>query len=157
MRAKIVGGLILSLGVMAAGCNDRVGGARADAKTCTPFANAAAAGNAADPTAVAPAAGGDAAAFDDCLHRWGYRLAGADDTAAIDVADAVVAACTPVLVRWNQSTLAGQPAGTSDSAVSLVTGKTGATPEDRYEMARGKALFYVVQGRAGHCAAPATP
>ncbi|OYX30450.1 MAG: hypothetical protein B7Y99_11665 [Caulobacterales bacterium 32-69-10] len=81
-------------------------------------------------------------------------MANADDTAAIDVADAVMAACTPALSRWNQSTLAAQPAGTSDSAVSLVTGKIGTTPEDRYEMGRGKALFYVVQGRAGNCAAP---
>jgi hypothetical protein len=153
MRAKIVGGLILAMGFVGAGCADRDGNGRADAKTCTPF-TATAPANAADPTAVTAPAGGDAAAFDDCLHRWGYRLAKADDTAAIDVADAVVAACTPVLVRWNQSTIAGQPAGTSDAAVSLVTGKTGTTPEDRYEMAKGKALFYVVQGRAGNCAAP---
>jgi hypothetical protein len=153
MEAKIVGGLILAASVAVAGCADRAGGARADAKTCTPFA-AATPQSAADPAAVAPAPGGEAAAFDDCLHRWGYRLAKADDTAAIDVADAVVAACTPVLVRWNQATLAGQTPGTADSAVSLVTGKTANTPEDRYEMGQAKALFYVVQGRAGNCAAP---
>ena len=153
MRAKIVGGLIMAMGLVGAGCADRDGGGRADAKTCTAFA-ATTPTNAADPTAVAAAPGGEAAAFDDCLHRWGYRLAKADDTSAVDVADAVVAACVPALARWNQSTLAGQPAGTSDAAVSLVTGKTATTPEDRYEMAQGKALFYVVQGRAGNCKAP---
>lgn len=152
MRAMIVGGLVMAMGLTAAGCADRNGGGRADAKTCTAFP-AQAAANPTDPSAVVAAPGGEQAAFDDCLHRWGYKLAKSGDDAS-DVAEAVVAACTPVLARWNQSTLAGQPAGTSDAAVSLVTGKTLNTPEDRYEMGRGKALFYVVQGRAGNCTAP---
>jgi hypothetical protein len=156
MRAKIVGGaLVLAVGLVAAGCAERNGTGRTagvgDSKICTPFAQAGTTPT--DPTAVGPAAGGDAAAFDDCLHRWGYRLAKSDD-AADDVAVAVLAACTPVLSRWNQSTLAAQPPGTADTALSLVTGKSGNTPEDRYEMGRAKAQFYVVQGRAGNCAAP---
>jgi hypothetical protein len=154
MRGTIVGGLVLALGLTAAGCADRDGNGRADAKICTPFAAQPAATNANDPAAVAPAPGGEQAAFDDCLHRWGYKLAGADDTAAVEVADAVMAACTPVLARWNQSTIAAQPPGTSDTAVSLVTGKTGSTSEDRYEMGQAKGLFYVVEARAGHCKAP---
>jgi hypothetical protein len=152
MRAMIVGGLVMAMGLTAAGCAERTGTGRADAKTCTAFPVQSAA-NPADPAAVAPVAGGEAAAFDDCLHRWGYKLAKSGDDAS-DVAEAVVAACTPVLVRWNQSTLATQPPGTADAAVSLVTGKTLSTPEDRFEMGRTKALFYVVQGRAGNCAAP---
>ena len=152
MRAKIVGGLVLAMGLSAAGCADRNGG-RADSRICTPFAVQTAA-NATDPAAVTAAPGGEAGAFDDCLHRWGYRLAKSADSAA-DVAGAVMAACTPVLSRWNQSTLNGQPPGTADTALGLVTGKASNTPEDRYDMGRAKALFYVVQGRAGNCAAPA--
>lgn len=150
MRGKIAGGLMLAMGIAVAGCADNDG--RGDARVCMPFAAQPAAGTA-DPATVAPP-GGEAAAFDDCLHRWGYRLARADDTSAYDVAGAVLAACTPALSRWNQSTLAALPAGSSDTALSLVTGKDGNTPADRYEMAQAKALFYVVQGRAGDCKAP---
>lgn len=152
MRATVVTGLVLAFGVAAAGCADnRTGGRRADSRICTPFA---AQGTApADPTAVTATPGGDAAAFDDCLHRWGYRLAKSDDQADV-VAQAVIAACTPILSRWNQTTLSAQPPGTPDTAVSLVTGQTGNTPADRYDMGQAKALFYVVQARAGNCAAP---
>ncbi|HTI67631.1 MAG TPA: hypothetical protein VL460_08840 [Caulobacteraceae bacterium] len=150
MRAKIVGGLVLAMGLTAAGCADN--NRQANAKVCTPFA-AAPAANAADPTAVSTAPGGEAAAFDDCLHRWGYKLAGSRDPAG-DVAVAVMAACAPTLSHWNQSTLAAQPPGTTDAAMSLVTGKEGNTPADRYEMGQGKAQFYVVQARAGNCAPP---
>ncbi len=152
MRAGQIGGLLLAFGVTAAGGADRTRGGEhtADARICSPFA-AQPAGST-DPAGVAAAPGGDAGALDDCMHRWGYRLARSDDRADL-VAQAVVAACTPVLSRWNQSTL-NQPQPGPDTAISLVTGKTNNTPADRFEMSQAKALFYVVQARAGHCAAP---
>lgn len=155
MRGAVGAGLVLAIGLI--GCTDNRGGAKhADAKICTPFAVQSAAS---DPAAAAQAAaGGDAAAFDDCLHRWGYRLARAEGDRADLVAQATVAACTPILSRWNQTTLTaqpqGQPQGQSDTATSLVTGRANNTPGDRYEMAQAKALFYVVQARAGNCAPP---
>jgi hypothetical protein len=145
---------VLALALVA-GCADNERGGRADAKICTPFAAQPA--NAADPAAAAAAAaapGGEAAAFDDCLHRWAYRLARSEDDRADFVAQATVAACQPLLARWNQATLGAQPPGTPDSAVSLVTGRTNNTPADRFEGAQSKALFYVVQARAGNCAPP---
>jgi hypothetical protein len=161
MRTVIMSGLVLALG-LTAGCAERERRAAAGGAGgfCTPFATAAA--TPADPTAqtigpagaATPALAGEAASFDDCLHRWGYRLARSEEDSADVVAQAVVAACAPALVRWNQQTLSQIPAGGSDSAVSLVTGRTATTPEDRYEMSHGKALFYVVQARAGNCPAP---
>jgi hypothetical protein len=146
----MAGGLLLALSVAAAGCADNT--RRADNKICTPFPTQPAS-NAADPAAVVPAPGGEQAAFDDCLHRWAYRLARSGDDAE-NVGKAVMAACSPVLSRWNQATVAAQPAGTPDSAVSLVTGKESNTPADRFDMGQAKALFYVVQARAGNCRAP---
>lgn len=156
MRTRLVGALAIS-GMMVglSACGERA--ERADASICTPFAAAPAAP--ADPTAVAPAAGplaGEAAVFDDCLHRWAYRLARADDDAADVVAQATVAACAPTLASWNQVTLTQAPAtgSANDTAVSLVTGDTATTVADRYDMAQSKAVFYVVQARAGNCALP---
>lgn len=157
MVKRLVGALVIS-GMMAglAACGER--DERADATICTPFAAAPAAP--ADPTAVAPAAGplaGEAAVFDDCLHRWAYRLARADDDSADVVAQATVAACAPALANWNQITLTQAPAtgaAGGDTAVSLVTGDTATTVADRYDRAQNKALFYVVQARAGRCALP---
>jgi hypothetical protein len=150
MRIRQLGGLALIL-VAAAGCAERARMGGADAKICSPFTAQPAATT--DPAAVTAASGGDGAALDDCLHRWGYRLARSHEDQADQVAQAVVAACSPVLSRWNQSSLALPQTG-PDSAVSLVTGKTNNTPGDRYEMSQAKALFYVVQARAGNCAAP---
>lgn len=141
----------------ASACADRDDdGGGAVAGICTPFTAAPAAS--ADPTAVQPVpGGGDAAAFDDCLHRWAYRLARAQDTSAEAPAAATMAACAPVLSRWNQATLA-VPATGPDTAVSLVTGESQGTLPDRYQSAGEKALLYVVQARAGNCAPPpATP
>lgn len=152
MRAKLAGLTALACVLGVAACSDRDddGDSRGMAGICTPFAAAATAPT--DPSGVSVSGGGDGAAFDDCLHRWGYRLAGADDTADI-VAQAVVAACAPALSRWNQSNLAQVQEG-SDTAVSLVTGESQTTFGERYQMAQNKALFYVVQGRAGSCSAP---
>jgi hypothetical protein len=127
-------------------------GGHADARVCTPFPEAANA-NANGPAAPVPAAADPAAALDDCLHRWGYALAGSTD-AAEAVAQATVAACVPALTHWNQQGLsAGQPG--ADSAPSLLTGQPTNPLTEHYTYAQARALFYVVQARAGKCAAPA--
>ena len=152
MRAKLASVSLLACVLGLAACADRDDDDRADAATCTPFAEAPAAP--AGAPAVAPAAtGAEAAAFDDCLHRWGYRLARADEDSADVVGAAVVAACAPALAAWNQTALA-QPQTGPDEAVSLVTGATSSTIADRYASAQSKAMFYVVQARAGNCALP---
>ena len=152
MRTLGIGVAIVALGLAAAGCADNAhpGARAADGKICSPFAAQPTATT--DPAGVSTPTGGDAAALDDCLHRWGYRLARSNDRADL-AGQAVVAACAPVLERWNQTSL-GQNQPGPDSAVSLVTGKTNNTPGDRFESAQSKALFYVVQARAGNCAAP---
>jgi len=156
MRA--ISGLALLMGAATAlaACAERVDtvqSRRPYAEICTPFVDQATTPT--DPSAVAGATvpgGPEAAAFDDCLHRWGYRLALSADPADL-VAAATLAACAPVLSRWNQATLAQTQAG-DDSAVSLVTGETTDTLTDRYQSAHSKALFYVIQGRAGGCDPP---
>lgn len=137
-----------------AACSDQGRGSRTVAGLCQPFAGA-------DGSTPALAAGDPAAGVDDCLHRWGYALAGSTDDAGV-VADAVVAACSSNLTRWNQQALApaaldpGQAAvETPQEAPSLLTGETTTPVAGRYAYAQGRALFYVVQARAGHCAAPA--
>jgi hypothetical protein len=156
MRAKLAGltALACVLGVSACADRDdddrRVG--RADMAICTPFTAPAAATDPSGVTAVAVPGGGDASAFDDCLHRWGYRLARSEDPADV-VGQATVAACAPALSRWNAATMSA-PAVGPDTAVSLITGESASTLAERYSTAQSKALFYVVQARAGNCAPP---
>lgn len=140
-----------------AACNDAShGGTSAGGKLCTPFP--------ATPAATAPVAPGaavtvvppaDAAGgVDDCLHRWGYALAASSDPAE-PTAQATVAACAATLSRWNQQAMAPVGPNGADQAVpSLVTGEDTNGVAERYSYARGRALFYVVQARAGKCAAP---
>lgn len=159
MRASplIAGAGLVVLGL--AGCNKPSG-----SQICTPFgASTPAAAQAPAPGAPAPAvpSGDPAAALDDCLHRWGYTLAASSDRAQ-EVAQAVVAACTPALTRWNQQMLAtaassssgGQVPNVAEAAPSLLTGQTTTPIAEHYNYAQGRALFYVVQGRAGKCAPP---
>jgi hypothetical protein len=150
---------LTALGLLAA-CDNPDADRGAAARVCTPFAEAPAAGAAA-PGQVAPAAAADpAAAVDDCLHRWGYTLAAASDTADT-VAQATVAACTPALSRWNQQGLAAgaapqQPGAPLQTAPSMLTGEPTNPFAEHYSYARARALFYVVQARAGKCAPPPT-
>ena len=104
------------------------------------------------PAANAPAAGG-AAVVEDCLHRWGYALAASADDAAT-VADAVVAACTAPLARWNQQTLTAAGEARLQDAPSLLTGENTNPILEHGAFAHGRALFYVVQARAGGCKPP---
>jgi hypothetical protein len=113
-----------------------------------------ASGQYAAPVAAAPAAGDPAAGLEDCLHRWGYALASSSDDAN-QVAAATVAACGPAISRWNQSALApGDGSSGPISAPSLLTGQETNPMTEHFIFAQGRALFYVVQARAGKCAAP---
>ena len=100
--------------------------------------------------AAAPGASEGAVALEDCLHRWGYAMSGAGDDANT-VADAVVAACTAPLSRWNQQALG---ANAPPEAPSLLTGESTNPIAERSSFAKGRALFYVVQARAGGCKPP---
>ncbi|HEV2533462.1 hypothetical protein [Phenylobacterium sp.] len=104
---------------------------------------------------VLPAApmGDPSAAIDDCLHRWGYTLAGSSDAANF-VAEATVAACGTALSSWNQQALNADNAGGAVQAPSLMTGQSTNPISEHYSFAQGRALFYVVQARAGHCGPP---
>ena len=153
----VAGAALAALGLTA--CNKAEQRGAAGSRICTPFAEAGAANanTAPAPGMAAPAPAADpAAALDDCLHRWGYTLAAATDTAD-DVAQAVVAACTPALTRWNQQALGGMAAGegqAAEQAPSLLTGQPTTPVIEHFNYAQNRALFYVVQGRAGKCAPP---
>jgi hypothetical protein len=101
-------------------------------------------------SAATAAAGDPSFAIDDCLHRWGYTLARASDGADV-VAGAVVAACNAPLARWNQQTMS---TGQAQEAPSLITGETTNPIAAHASFAEGRALFYVVQARAGKCEPP---
>ncbi|HQP21154.1 MAG TPA: hypothetical protein PLG07_12650 [Phenylobacterium sp.] len=118
---------------------------------CTPFETADAKPAAGVPAPSAAAA--DASApLEDCLHRWAYSLAGSSDPAD-QVASATVAACAGQLSAWNREALA--PAATAPAqALSLMTGEPVSPMTAHREFAESRALFYVVQARAGHCALP---
>jgi hypothetical protein len=144
-----------ALAAAAAGCNEN----RADAgqtmsfsasKYCTPFRTANNTTTTAAP--VAPITD-PSAAFEDCVHRWAYALAPARDPADI-VARAAVDACSANLSRWNQQTLDQNPQGVPEAATSLTTGQPTDLMSEHVRYAESRALFYVVQARAGNCAGP---
>ena len=139
--------VVLALGAAAlAGCNRDGGGGTAN--VCTPFAAPAANGG--------PAVINDpAAAFDDCLHRWAYSLASAKDAGDV-VANAAIAACGGSLTRWNQQSLSqnAQSDPQDGAPTSMTTGQPMDLVTARAQFAQSRALFYVVQARAGSCAAP---
>ena len=106
-----------------------------------------------------------AAVFDDCLHRWAYSLAPSRDQADV-VASAVSAACSAGLTRWNQQTLGQQaqpeaqpgmppaPPADQQQATDLTTGQPTDMMTARAQFAQSRALFYVVEARAGGCSPP---
>lgn len=127
------------------------GGPRPVAGICKPFTEAAAQ-PAAAPGQLAPSGG--AVALEDCLHRWGYTLAGARDEAGV-VSDAVAAACRAPLARWNQQSMgAAAAANAPQEAPSLITGQNTNPIAEHANFASDRALFYVVQARAGGCKPP---
>jgi hypothetical protein len=87
---------------------------------------------------------------DECLRRWAYSLASSRDDADT-VAEATVAACSAQLSRWGQNAVSA-PQG--DEGVSLTTGQPTNPLAEHNAFARGRAVLYVVQARAGRCAPP---
>jgi hypothetical protein len=158
-RDKLIAALALTaLGLAACSNNGRGAGA---AGICKPFTTPSATASAqAAQTAqttpapnVLPAAGDPSASLDDCLHRWGYTLAASSDPANM-VADATMAACGSTLSAWNQQSLTTDNAGGAVQAPSLMNGQPTNPLAEHYSFAQGRALFYVVQARAGHCGPP---
>ena len=137
-----------------AGCNDAQHGG-AVSGVCKPFttANANGATNTTPSANVLPGAGDASAGLDDCLHRWGYALAASTDRADV-VSQATLDACSSALTAWNQQSLSAGGGGANVEAPSLVNGQTTNPLAEHYSFAQGRALFYVVQARAGHCAPP---
>ena len=150
---------LAALGLSA--CDNTGRSAGAASGICKPFTAPAAQTTTGAPTAipgaspgVLPAAGVDPSAnLDDCLHRWGYTLAASSDAANF-VADATLAACSAALSAWNQQSLSADNGGGAIQAPSLMTGQPTNPLAEHYAFAEGRALFYVVQARAGHCGPP---
>jgi len=134
------------LGLAACGDRDEMA---ANSKICLDFKPAQ------NAQAAAPMTVTDAAApLDDCVRRWAYSLASSKDGAET-VAAATVAACGAVLSRWNQQAIAQAPGNGPDvQALSLTTGEPTNPIQEHNAFANNRALFYVVQARAGRCAAP---
>ena len=154
---------LAALGLAACSQSARTGGVNG---ICKPFTTASAQANPPAATTlpganVLPAApaGDPSSPLDDCLHRWGYALAAGSDTANV-VAQATLAACTSQLAEWNQQSLttggggAGAPNSGTVEAPSLMTGQTTNPLAEHFSFAQGRALFYVVQARAGKCPPP---
>jgi len=155
MRTPQLLAVALAAASLAACTESGNGGLAADGAVCQPFAKtvvATGSGTTAPPApAPAVSAGDPTAALEDCLHRWGYALAHSGDDAQ-PVANAVLAACGPSLSRWNQQALVTAPA--ADQAPSLITGQPTTPLNEHFIYAQSRALFYVVQARAGKCASP---
>lgn len=133
---------MVALGVSACGERHEMA---SNSKVCADFKAAK--------SAAAPVVAGSegAAPLDDCVRKWAYSLAGSHDAAGT-VAEAVVAACNVQLARWNQQSLS-QP-GSDIEANSLITGLPTTPLAEHNSFAASRALLYVVQARAGRCAAP---
>jgi hypothetical protein len=124
----------------------------ANPKVCADFKATKPATTTTAATAPPMAAGAEGAApLDDCVRRWAYSLAASRD-AADTVAEAAVAACNVQLARWNQQALS-QP-GADVEASSITTGQPTTPLAEHSAFAGARALLYVVQARAGHCAPP---
>lgn len=138
--------LTLALAITAFGlaaCNndgDAVGGFCPSFKTATT--------NTAGPLTVTDPNG---AAADECVRRWAYALAPSKDAAGL-VAEAAVGACSTRLGAWNQAAMS--QGGPSGDAMSILTGQPTNPVAEHNSLLHSRALLYVVQARAGHCAAP---
>ena len=105
------------------------------------------------PKVAGPIAGDDGAAgVDDCARRWAYSLAPSRDPADA-VAGAVAEACSVQLTRWNRQSLS-QPSNGDGVSSSIITGEPTTPLGEHNAFTHARALFYVVQARAGACAPP---
>lgn len=127
-----------------AACEDHAG-AMANPKICADFKTSANPG--------AAAAADPSTPVEECARRWAYSLAGSRDSAEI-VAEAVVAACAPALSKWNQASLGQATPASGEQALSLTTGQPTNPLAEHSAFTQGRALFYVVQARAGRCKPP---
>jgi hypothetical protein len=132
---------LTALGVVGCEQGPKTGG---NAKICADFKTAKAA-------PIAPGADG-AATMDECLKRWAYSLAPSRDDAEV-VAAAAKSACGAQLSRWNQQ-IVGQPGAAEGESASILTGEPTTPLAEHNNFADRRALFYVVQARAGSCATP---
>jgi hypothetical protein len=174
--AHLGAGAAIALVAGLAGCNN--GGGTSDGRLaltgsafCTPFQKAGAtptsnnqSGLAATPASTASDPG---AAFDDCIHRWGYAMAPARDPADI-VAHAAVDACGAQMNAWNQQVMASQQTQYQDYQQPPPTRGRSRAPEQmdqqqnpqnqllaqHMQIAQARSLFYVIQARAAGCAPP---
>ena len=140
--------IVTALGCAALGltaCNEPARGG--NAKICVDFKAA----KAPSATPGAPAAADGAARVDECVKRWAYSLASSPDDAMV-VAEAAKSACGAQLASWNQQ-IVNQP-GADGESVSIMTGEPTTPLAEHNGFAERRALFYVVQARAGNCAAP---
>lgn len=143
-RRAAPGALLLAAAL--AGCKPQGGHLEAASSGfCTPFPTAQS-GQAPAATANDPSA-----ALEDCIHGWSYALAPSRDGADL-VAQAAVEACESRLSQWNQQALA-QPEA-DQQAPSLTNGQPTDPMASHAQYAQSRALFYVVQARAAHCAPP---
>jgi hypothetical protein len=147
--ARGLGAALIAIGLASCGPSDHGGDLTAGAAgLCTPFKTEDAAARPANPSAAT----GSSAAVDECLHRWGYALATAKETVDV-VATATVTACSSAIANWNQQGLS-QAGQQPTDAQSLTTGEPTDLLGEHAQYAQSQALFYVVQARAGKCAAP---
>jgi hypothetical protein len=158
LTAGLSAGAILALAAMLSGCNQGAaaqnGGLLADgSKYCTAFK----ADDANSTALLSTALTNPAAAFDDCIHRWGYALASARDPADV-VAQAAVNACGPIAAAWSQQAMSQQPNAEPTSyryRVRMQQPQAQMSPQaQQIRMAESRALFYVVQARAAGCQPP---
>ena len=134
---------LLGLAALALSACENSNRMAANSKICVDFKQA---------KAPAPPGADGAAAVEQCVQRWAYSLASSRDEAGT-VAEAVAAACQTQLSRWNQASLS-QP-GADSEAASLITGQPTSPLAEHNAFTHSRALFYVVQARAGNCAPPA--
>jgi hypothetical protein len=148
MKTNAYAALVLATAALA-GCGDH---RMINSAMCADFKSTSA-GKVNAPLPTSDAAG----PVDDCLRRWAYSLAGSRDEADT-VADATVAACSAQLSHWGQATVgarSGEQGDAGADGVSLTTGQPTNPLAEHATFARGRAVLYVVQARAGRCAPPA--
>jgi hypothetical protein len=145
MNSKIVAAVAV-IGALSLAACDNGPGRRANTGICTNFK----AGSITNSTPAPVALSDGATPVDDCVRRWSYSLASASDPADV-VAEAVVVACGAVVSRWNQASLSRPLNG---EGISLATGLPSNPLAEHGTFAQGRAVFYVVQARAGQCAPP---
>lgn len=149
-RTPLTAASIALAALALAGCNNTTQGGPAVANFCPNFKTAST--NTSGPLAVTDPNG---AAADECVRRWAYSMAPSRDSASM-VAEASISACAARLGAWNQAGLSQFGGGAPPAeAVSIITGQPTNPVAEHNSFLRGRALLYVVQARAGHCAPPA--